>query len=144
MEKEILKSLFLKKTWKQQKLSATESEINGSVTLTVPPNLETVEIDTINFVGKETLSVAKETTENPDDPEQPSKPAVMLTVSQVKASEQSEAVLTDVKIQKVLTVVQSAQISVNNVDISSAAINYEIFNTLISPETWKIHHSTFR
>ena len=68
----------------------------------------------------------------------------MLTINQVKASEQSEAVLTDVKIQKVLTVVQSAQISVNNVDISSAAINYEIFNTLISPETWKIHHSTFR
>lgn len=88
----------------------TNSQLNGSVSITVPSDVETVLFDSIDFKSLSSLTVINNNSEK-----------VNITVNDVSVLKNSEASISNILINNSLKVPQSATIKFDNVDFSDAS-----------------------
>lgn len=103
----------------------TKSQINGTVSITVPQSVSTFSMNSIELDSESRITVTQKGSDE----------KVKFTIKEVTTLPDTTATLSDLTIENALKVVQTAVLTIQNVDISKAAINYDIrdFKTFGQP-----------
>lgn len=111
----------------------TKSEINGSLKITVPNSVSSFSIQSLDLSSHSSIVVKKE-----------DESIVKVTVDDLSAKAKTTANLNDLKIEKSLKIEQSAVLNVQNVDVESASINYNINDFTKLPENQPFFNGVFK
>lgn len=107
----------------------SKSQINGTVEITVPKNVKSLVMESIDLDSSSQISVRKDQSDGEDQN------PVKFTIKEVSTQPETKAKLSDVTIEKTLNIAQRAVLDLNNVDFNSASVSYSIdqFDTLKKP-----------
>ncbi|KAK8842504.1 hypothetical protein M9Y10_026095 [Tritrichomonas musculus] len=94
----------------------SSSQINGTVTITVPTGVNSLVIDSLSLESQSSIAAKKESTTD----------KVNLTVRKIEAKHNSNPQLSDLTIKDTLKVAQMANVDIKNVVLTTATISYDV------------------
>lgn len=104
----------------------TNSQINGSVKITVPEEVDNVTIDSIELKNKGTIEVITEKSEK----------QININVKDITASYNTNTSISNIIVLNSFNVVQTATVNIDNVTLEKAVVNFEIVDFKNDKNSW--------